>query len=134
MSGAAADSRAAAPLTPWLLEAANAIFSITPDKKFSKLDAYYKMPAPQTDKENCVAHNGSMIPIPGRNIEVQSCRTMGGVSIMDYTDPSTPFEIGYFDRGPVDDSRPAMGGQSVHLLLQRIHLRLGDCPAVPDVR
>lgn len=88
---------------------ADAIFSITPDKKL-KLDAYYKMPAPQTDKENCVAHNGSMIPVPGRNIEVQSWY-QGGVSIMDYTNPSHPFEIGYFDRGPVDDSRPAMGGQ-----------------------
>ena len=88
---------------------ADAIFSITPDKKL-KLDAYYKMPAPQTDKENCVAHNGSMIPVPGRDIEVQSWY-QGGVSVMDYTDPSHPFEIGYFDRGPVDDSRPAMGGQ-----------------------
>jgi len=88
---------------------ADAIFSITPDKKL-KLDAYYKMPAPQTDKENCVAHNGSMIPVPGRDIEVQSWY-QGGVSIMDYTDPTHPFEIGYFDRGPVDDSRPAMGGQ-----------------------
>jgi hypothetical protein len=88
---------------------ADAIFTITPDKKL-KLDSYYKMPAPQTDKENCVAHNGSMIPVPGRNIEVQSWY-QGGVSIMDYTDPAHPFEIGYFDRGPVDDSRPAMGGQ-----------------------
>jgi hypothetical protein len=88
---------------------ADAIFTITPDKKL-KLDSYYKMPAPQTDKENCVAHNGSMIPIPGRNIEVQSWY-QGGVSLMDYTDPKHPFEIGYFDRGPVDDSRPAMGGQ-----------------------
>jgi hypothetical protein len=88
---------------------ADAIFSITPDKKL-KLDAYYKMPAPQTDKENCVAHNGSMIPVPGRDIEVQSWY-QGGISIVDYTDPSHPFEIGYFDRGPVDDSRPAMGGQ-----------------------
>jgi hypothetical protein len=88
---------------------ADAIFSITPDKKL-KLDSYYKMPAPQTDKENCVAHNGSMVPVPGRNIEVQSWY-QGGVSLMDYTDPTHPFEIGYFDRGPVDDSRPAMGGQ-----------------------
>ena len=88
---------------------ADAIFDITPDRKL-KLQAYYKMPAPQTDKENCVAHNGSMIPVPGRNIEVQSWY-QGGVSIMDYTDPSHPFEIGYFDRGPVDNSRPAMGGQ-----------------------
>ena len=75
-----------------------------------KLASYYKMPAPQTEKENCVAHNGSMIPIPGRDIEVQSWY-QGGISIMDYTDASHPFEIGYFDRGPVDDSRPAMGGQ-----------------------
>jgi hypothetical protein len=88
---------------------ADAIFSIEPDKKL-KLDAYYKMPAPQTDKENCVAHNGSIIPVPGRDILVQSWY-QGGVSIMDFTDPSHPFEIGYFDRGPVDDSRPAMGGQ-----------------------
>ena len=88
---------------------ADAIYTITPDKKL-KLDSYYKMPAPQTAKENCVAHNGSMIPVPGRNIEVQSWY-QGGVSIMDYTDPTHPFEIGYFDRGPVDDSRPAMGGQ-----------------------
>jgi hypothetical protein len=88
---------------------ADAIFSITPDKKL-QLQSYYKMPAPQTDKENCVAHNGSMIPVPGRNIEVQSWY-QGGISIMDYTDPAHPFEIGYFDRGPVDDSRPAMGGQ-----------------------
>jgi hypothetical protein len=88
---------------------ADAIFTITPDKKL-KLDSYYKMPAPQTANENCVAHNGSMIPIPGRNIEVQSWY-QGGVSVMDYTDPTHPFEIGYFDRGPVDDSRPAMGGQ-----------------------
>jgi hypothetical protein len=88
---------------------ADAIFTITPDKKL-KLDSYFKMPAPQTDKENCVAHNGSMVPVPGRNIEVQSWY-QGGVSMMDYTDPTHPFEIGYFDRGPVDDSRPAMGGQ-----------------------
>ena len=88
---------------------ADAIYTITPDKKLT-LDSYYKMPAPQTAKENCVAHNGSMIPVPGRNIEVQSWY-QGGVSIMDYTDPTHPFEIGYFDRGPVDDSRAAMGGQ-----------------------
>ena len=105
---------------------ADAIFTISPDKKLT-LDSYYKMPAPQTDKENCVAHNGSMIPIPGRNIEVQSWY-QGGVSIMDFTDPTHPFEIGYFDRGPVDDSRRCDGRPVVDLLLQRLHLRLGDRP------
>jgi hypothetical protein len=88
---------------------ADAIFSITPDKKL-KLDSYFKMPAAQTLNENCVAHNGSLVPVPGRNILVQSWY-QGGVSLMDFTDPTHPVEIGYFDRGPVDDSRPAMGGQ-----------------------
>jgi hypothetical protein len=88
---------------------ADALFKISKDHKLT-LASYYKMPAPQTEKENCVAHNGSMIPVPGRDIEVQSWY-QGGVSIMDYTDISHPVEIGYFDRGPVDDSRPAMGGQ-----------------------
>ena len=68
------------------------------------------MPAPQTELENCVAHNGSLIPVPGRDIEVQSWY-QGGVSIVDFTDPTHPFEIGYFDRGPVDDTKHAMGGQ-----------------------
>jgi hypothetical protein len=87
---------------------ADAIFKIENQKLV--LESYFKMPAPQTDKENCVAHNGSMIPVPGRDIEVQSWY-QGGVSLMDYTDPGHAFEIGYFDRGPVDDSRSALGGQ-----------------------
>ena len=87
---------------------ADAIFALK-DKKLT-LTAYYKMPAPQTDKENCVAHNGSLVPIPGRDIHVQSWY-QGGVSIMDYTDRTHPYEIAYFDRGPIDPIKRAGGGQ-----------------------
>ncbi|TIX49450.1 DUF305 domain-containing protein [Alteraurantiacibacter aquimixticola] len=69
----------------------------------------YKLPAPQSDKENCVAHNGSIIPVPGRNIFVQAWY-QGGISIMDFTDPANPFEIAYFDRGPIAEDQLAMGG------------------------
>jgi hypothetical protein len=87
---------------------ADAIFNLKSDKL--TLASYYKMPAPQTELENCVAHNGSLIPIPGRDVEVQSWY-QGGVSIVDFTDISHPIEIGYFDRGPVDGTKHAMGGQ-----------------------
>ena len=87
---------------------ADAIFKLENGKL--TLQSYYKMPAPQTDKENCVAHNGSMIPVPGRNIEVQSWY-QGGVSMVDYTDATHPMEIGYFDRGPINGDKFAMGGQ-----------------------
>jgi hypothetical protein len=88
---------------------ADAIFKLE-DKKKLVLSAYYKMPAPQTSKENCVAHNGSLIPVPGRDIHVQSWY-QGGVSIMDYTDRTHPFEIAYMDRGPIDTIKPVLGGQ-----------------------
>jgi hypothetical protein len=88
---------------------ADAIFKLTADKKLV-LQSYYKMPAPQTENENCVAHNGSLIPIPGRDILVQSWY-QGGVSIVDFTDATHPMEIGYFDRGPVNGKAHAMGGQ-----------------------
>jgi hypothetical protein len=87
---------------------ADAIFNLKNGKL--TLASYYKMPAPQTELENCVAHNGSLIPIPGRDVEVQSWY-QGGVSIVDFTDISHPIEIGYFDRGPVDGTKHAMGGQ-----------------------
>jgi hypothetical protein len=87
---------------------ADAIFSLKGGKL--TLASYYKMPAPQTELENCVAHNGSLIPIPGRDVEVQSWY-QGGVSIVDFTDITHPIEIGYFDRGPVDGIKRAMGGQ-----------------------
>jgi len=70
---------------------------------------YYKLPAPQTKEENCVAHNGSLIPIPGRDVMVQAWY-QGGISVFDWTDPRNPREIAFFDRGPVDSTRMAMGG------------------------
>ena len=87
---------------------ADAIFDIK-DRKL-KLASYYKMPAPQTDNENCVAHNGSLVPVPGRDILVQSWY-QGGISIVDFTDSSHPVEIAYFDRGPTDKTKRGMGGQ-----------------------
>jgi hypothetical protein len=68
------------------------------------------MPAAQTQFENCVAHNGSIVPVPGRDILVQAWY-QGGISIVDFTDAAHPFEIAYFDRGPVDGAKRAMGGQ-----------------------
>jgi len=70
---------------------------------------YFKMPAPQSPEENCVAHNGSIIPVPGRDIFVQAWY-QGGVSVIDFTDSSNPFEIAFFDRGPVDGEELTMGG------------------------
>jgi hypothetical protein len=67
------------------------------------------MPAPQLETENCVAHNGSIIPIPNRDIFVQAWY-QGGISIMDFTDSSNPIEIAYFDRGPILDDILITGG------------------------
>lgn len=86
---------------------ANAIFNREGSEL--KFASYYKLPAAQTDQENCVAHNGSLIPVPGRDIKVQSWY-QGGISIMDFTDPSNPIEIGYFDRGPLNGERLMSGG------------------------
>jgi hypothetical protein len=86
---------------------ANAIFDIV-DKKL-KFRSYYKIPTYQTSNENCVAHNGSLIPIPGRDVMVQAWY-QGGISVFDWTDPAKPFEIASFDRGPVDSTRMVSGG------------------------
>jgi hypothetical protein len=66
--------------------------------------SYYKLPAPQTPQENCVAHNGSLVPVPGRDIMVQAWY-QGGISVFDFTDPARPYEIAYYDRGPMDATR-----------------------------
>jgi len=86
---------------------ADAIFALKDDKLTFK--NYYKLPAAQGDTENCVAHNGSLIPVPGRDIEVQAWY-QGGVSIVDFTDTEHPFEIAYFDRGPIDPKMLVLGG------------------------
>jgi hypothetical protein len=70
---------------------------------------FYKLPAPQTATENCVAHNGSLIPVPGRDIMVQAWY-QGGVSVFDFTDPTKPVEIAYFDRGPMSATELTLGG------------------------
>jgi hypothetical protein len=85
----------------------DAIFNLKDDKL--SFASYYKMPAAQTETENCVAHNGSLIPVPGRDIEVQAWY-QGGISVMDFTDAAHPYEIAYFDRGPVDANTLILGG------------------------
>jgi hypothetical protein len=86
---------------------ADAIFDIV-DRKL-QLRGYYKLPAPQTEQENCVAHNGSLIPVPGRDIMVQAWY-QGGVSVFDFSDSANPFEIAYFDRGPINPTQLVSGG------------------------
>ena len=86
---------------------ANAVFRLKENKlSFAN---YYKLPAAQADSENCVAHNGSLIPVPGRDIKVQAWY-QGGISVMDFTEPDRPVEIAYFDRGPIDSKMLVMGG------------------------
>lgn len=86
---------------------ANAIYDIVDGKLVFR--AHYKMPAPQSDKENCVAHNGSIVPVPGRDLFAQAWY-QGGLSVMDFTDSANPKEIAYFDRGPIDAKQMVLGG------------------------
>jgi hypothetical protein len=86
---------------------ADAVFNL--DNNKLRFGSYYKMPAAQGDSENCVAHNGSLVPVPGRDIEVQAWY-QGGVSVMDFTDAEHPTEIAYFDRGPIDPNMLVLGG------------------------
>ncbi len=86
---------------------ANAIFTV--ESREMRFQSYYKLPAPQTPQENCVAHNGSLIPIPGRDVMVQGWY-QGGISIFDWTDPRNLVEIAFHDRGPVDSTEMRMAG------------------------
>jgi hypothetical protein len=95
--------RASDPLT-W---GADAIYDVVDKKLVFK--GYYKMPAPQSDTENCVAHNGSLVPVPGRDIMVQSWY-QGGISVFDFTDSTKPVEIAFFDRGPINPKELVTGG------------------------
>ena len=81
---------------------ADAIFTLSGDRM--TFQSYYKLPAPQTANENCVAHNGSLIPIPGRDVMVQAWY-QGGISVFDWTDAAHPKEIAFFDRGPMDSTK-----------------------------
>jgi uncharacterized protein (DUF305 family) len=95
--------RAYDPLT-W---GADAIYDIVHGKL--EFRGYFKMPAPQVEQENCVAHNGSIIPVPGRDIFVQAWY-QGGISVIDFTDSANPVEIAFFDRGPIDAEDMVVGG------------------------
>ena len=86
---------------------ADALFTLVNNKMTFK--SYFKMSAPQTPFENCVAHNGSLVPIPGRDVMVQAWY-QGGISVFDWTDVSNPKEIAYFDRGPMDATKLVMAG------------------------
>ncbi len=86
---------------------ADAIFTLSNGQMTFK--KYWKMPAAQTNQENCVAHNGSLIPIPGRDVMVQGWY-QGGVSVFDWTDASHPFEIAFHDRGPMDSTKLTSAG------------------------
>jgi hypothetical protein len=99
--------RAADPLT-WGADAIFDVVEVNGAKKL-KFGGYFKMPAPQTETENCVAHNGSLIPVPGRDIMVQAWY-QGGLSVYDFTDSTTPVEIAFFDRGPIDAKQLVTGG------------------------
>jgi uncharacterized protein (DUF305 family) len=95
--------RAYDPLT-W---GADAIYDIVDGQL--EFRGYFKMPAPQVEQENCVAHNGSIVPVPGRDIFVQAWY-QGGISVIDFTDSANPVEIAYFDRGPIDAEHLVTGG------------------------
>lgn len=101
--GARPRCRAYDPLT-W---GADAIYDIVDGKL--EFRGYYKLPAPQLEQENCVAHNGSIVPVPGRDIFAQAWY-QGGLSVIDFTDSANPVEIAYFDRGPIDEEELVLGG------------------------
>jgi hypothetical protein len=84
----------------------NAILTISADKKYTQ-HAYFKIPTAQSAQENCVSHNGGLIPVPGRDLMVQGWY-QGGIDVSDFTDPDHPFEVAYFDRGPVDSPADSM--------------------------
>jgi uncharacterized protein (DUF305 family) len=86
---------------------ADAIYDIVDGKL--QFHGYFKIPAPQVDQENCVAHNGAVVPVPGRDLFVQAWY-QGGITVIDFTDSSNPVEIAFFDRGPIDEEHLVVGG------------------------
>ncbi len=88
---------------------ADAIYDIT-DPANPRFVSYFKIPRTQTNTENCVAHNGNLIPnSQGRDVLIQSWY-QGGTSVIDWTNPRDIKEIAWFDRGPIDESRLVLGG------------------------
>jgi hypothetical protein len=79
----------------------NTIITASADYRKLTQHAYFKLPTAQSAQENCVSHNGGLIPVPGRDLYVQGWY-QGGIDVMDFTDADHPFEIAYFDRGPID--------------------------------
>ena len=108
MSGAADSSNADNDPLDW---GADAIYDIVDGKLAFK--SYFKIPAPQLEQENCVAHNAAIVPV-SKMLFVQAWY-QGGVSIIDFTDSSKPFEVAYFDRGPIDAKELVTGGYCVKL-------------------
>jgi hypothetical protein len=82
----------------------NTVLTIGADKKMTQ-HSYFKIPTAQSERENCVSHNGSLVPVPGRNIMVQGWY-QGGVDVFDFSNPNAPVELAYFDRGPIDPPAP----------------------------
>jgi hypothetical protein len=121
----------------------NAIFTLEGGQLSFK--SYYKMPAPQTDQETCTAHNGNLIPVPGRDIMVQAFY-QGGMTVFDWTDPSHPIEIAFFDRGPgggywssywyngVIVSNDEQRGLDIHELTPSPYLSQNEIDAAKSVR
>ena len=99
----------------------NTTLTISADKKFTQ-HAYFKIPSAQTAQENCVSHNGGLVPVPGRDIMVQGWY-QGGIDVIDFTDPDHPFEIAYFDRGPVD--APPAPGDTANAAVSRLRGTIG---------
>ena len=104
---------------------ADAIYDIVGNKLVYR--GTYKLPAPQAETENCVAHNGSIVPVPGRDIFVQAWY-QGGLSVIDFTDSTKPTEIAYFDRGPISGKARRAGRLLVQLLVRGPDLRHRDRP------
>ena len=128
-SGAAAPT-ARCRATDQLSWGANAIYEIVNSKLVFR--SYYKIPPVQTDQENCVSHIPSIVPVPGRDIFVQAWY-QGGMSVVDFTNPAAPKEIGFFDRGPISADRARPRRLLVGLLVQRRLLRLRDRPRLRRV-
>ena len=87
--------------TSMMEQGGNTIVTLSDNNKKMTQRGYFKLPAAKSDRENCVAHNGGLVPVPGRNLYVQGWY-QGGVDVMDFTDPDHPFEVAYFSRGPID--------------------------------